>query len=549
MSEKLNKSSRYINLIKTGINEAKKGEYSKSRRIFEDCIKLDKLNFRAYINLSNIFVLEKNYNEAIELLKKHIVLKKYNIEILSHICKIYSKYYSNNHVIKYLKFLEQKDNKKNESRYYLYFLIASHFCKIDKNDLALEYYEKSLKINNTQEETYVVLLDLLERLNKIDRCEKIIIEFKRNIKVNNPKINYYESILLNRKKKYFKSEEIINKNKLEKLFLNDVNYYPKILNLVSKNNENLENYDVALESIKKRNLFLSQLKQNKYMYRENFFETFENFKKIYKKKNLEEIFFKHKKLKLVKLNIAFLVGFPRSGTTLLDTILRANSKTIVLEEKPYLLKTKEKFLSENNNNLKSIVNISENEILKLREYYLSQIKDFDYNKEKLIIDKLPLTITELGFVKILFPDSKIIVALRHPCDVVISCFFTYFKTNQAMINFINWDDTINFYDQVFELYEFYKSEFKFNYFEIKYEKLISEFSFEVKKLIKFLEIKYEENMEMFYKVAKQRNKISTPSYTQVINPLYQTSVGRWKNYKHLVNFENKLKKWIKKFNY
>ena len=56
--------------------------------------------------------------------------------------------------------------------------------------------------------------------------------------------------------------------------------------------------------------------------------------------------------------------------------------------------------------------------------------------KKIIIDKLPLSIIELGFIKIIFPNSKIILAMRHPCDVITSCFFTSFKINDSMINFL-----------------------------------------------------------------------------------------------------------------
>ena len=169
--------------------------------------------------------------------------------------------------------------------------------------------------------------------------------------------------------------------------------------------------------------------------------------------------------------------------------------------------------------------------------------------KNIFVDKLPLSIIELGFIKCIFPNSKIITLLRHPCDVIISCYFSSFKTNEAMINFLNWKDTINFYNDVFDLYEFYQSELNLNIYTIKYEDVVYDFKNQIEKLLKFLDLKYEKNQEEFYITAQKRTKISTPSYNQVINPLYTSSIGRWKNYKNINSAENDLKKWIKKFNY
>ena len=160
-----------------------------------------------------------------------------------------------------------------------------------------------------------------------------------------------------------------------------------------------------------------------------------------------------------KIDLTFLIGFPRSGTTLLDTILRTHSKTHVLEEKLYLENTKNYYFTSKNNKLDTINNISLEEIINLRKYYFDQI-NIDYKNIVNVIDKLPLTITELGFVKKIFPDAKIILALRHPCDVVISCFFSSFKMNRAMINFLSIKNTLDFYNKVLDLFEFYESRVK-----------------------------------------------------------------------------------------
>ena len=196
-----------------------------------------------------------------------------------------------------------------------------------------------------------------------------------------------------------------------------------------------------------------------------------------------------------------------------------------------------------------MLDISESEIVKIRDNYYNKFRKQISDQENIIIDKLPLSIIEIGFIKSIFPNSKFILALRHPCDVVLSCYFSFFSINEAMINFLNWENTIDFYNNVFNLFEHYENELKFDYFSIKYEDLIANFEKNITQLLSFIGLKYENNLKNFNLTAKKRDKISTPSYSQVINPLYSTSIGRWKNFSKNKNAEADLIKWIDKFSY
>ena len=213
----------------------------------------------------------------------------------------------------------------------------------------------------------------------------------------------------------------------------------------------------------------------------------------------------------------------------MDTILRSHSKIKVLEEKPILLNLRHNFFKNKNNNLTDLLKITESEKNYIRQNYLEKIILNKNDEKKIIIDKLPLSIIELGFIKIIFPNSKIILAMRHPCDVITSCYFTSFKINDSMINFLQIDDTIDFYNSVFNLFEIYEKEFNFEYTLVKYENIVNNFKHEIIRLLTFLGLEYQTKLENFHLTALKRPKISTPSYNQVINPLYQSSIGRWKN--------------------
>ena len=106
------------------------------------------------------------------------------------------------------------------------------------------------------------------------------------------------------------------------------------------------------------------------------FFTFEKYNKI---KRISE---KYK----IERELVFLVGFPRSGTTLLDTILRTHSKITVLEEKPYLLEARHDFLK-HNNDLNALLDISESEIVQIRDNYFNKFRKQISDEENIIIDK------------------------------------------------------------------------------------------------------------------------------------------------------------------
>ena len=118
-----------------------------------------------------------------------------------------------------------------------------------------------------------------------------------------------------------------------------------------------------------------------------------------------------------------------------------------------------------------------------------------------------------------------------------------------MINFLNIEKTVGFYDKVLDLFEFYENELNLEIIKIKYEDIVLDFENETKKLFKFLNLDYEEGINKFYETAQNRKMISTPSYSQVTSPLYSSSINRWKNYESLVKIEKPLKKWIERLNY
>ena len=245
----------------------------------------------------------------------------------------------------------------------------------------------------------------------------------------------YKAILYNREHKFKDSQDIILKNNLIIQFKNNNIFLLKLLELESKNYEKLELFLKAYNKVAKRNNIITNLPETKNFNRNDLIESISKYKIFYNKRNVEHITNRISYPDDSKL--VFLVGFPRSGTTLLDTILRTHTKIKVLEEQPYLINIRHKYFNSKNNDLTAIKNISQSQVNYLRKSYYNKIITSAEDRNKIIVDKFPLSIIELGFIKTIFPSSKILLAMRHPGDVITSCFFSSFKINEAMVNFLS----------------------------------------------------------------------------------------------------------------
>ena len=542
-------SEAYNLFILKGIKKASTQEFNEAEINFLDAIKMNPKRHEAFLNLSNVYILQNKLDDCLKILFDYISKNKFNEYISNHLAKICINYNLKLELLRLFETINLNNSTIEKKKQFLFFTQGQYFENQELYSDAIKSYLKSISSDNYFFQSYIKVFDLYENTNNIIELEKYINLASRKFK-NKDQIDVllvYKCLLLNRQKKFKDSEDLLNKNKIKLKFKNNNNYLLKVLNVQLKNSENLNNYKNALKIVKERNTLLSNFNENKIYNKSKISNTLKSYKKFFTKSNFQII---KSRLKYQNdKNLVFLVGFPRSGTTLLDTILRSHSKIKVLEEKPYLLELRHKFFRNKNNNLKSLLEITQNEKDEIRNNYLEKIITKKNDKDKIIIDKLPLSIIELGFIKCIFPNSKIIFSMRHPSDVVISCYFSSFKINEAMVNFLQWNDTLNFYNQVLDLFDFYEKELELDYFLIKYENIIYNFQKQIKKLINYLNLKYEKNLENFFITAQKRTKISTPSYDQVIQPLYTKSIGRWKNYSQYLNSQTELKKWIKKYKY
>ncbi len=243
---------------------------------------------------------------------------------------------------------------------------------------------------------------------------------------------------------------------------------------------------------------------------------------------------------------AFLVGFPRSGTTLLDTILMGHSDTHVLEELP-IIENMARSLGEMDN----IRALDAAAVASLREQYFAELdKRSPPPAGSLVIDKNPLSMIRMPLIHRLFPDAKIILAMRHPCDVVLSCYIQNFKPTEAMASFLDLANASRTYDRIFHYWETCREVFPTDVHMLRYEAMVADAGAATRPLFDFLGLDWQDAVLDHQKTAAERGFIRTPSYAQVLEPIYSSASGRWKRYEtQMREVLPILAPWVERYGY
>ena len=242
----------------------------------------------------------------------------------------------------------------------------------------------------------------------------------------------------------------------------------------------------------------------------------------------------------------FLVGFPRSGTTLLDTMLMGHPDVEVMEERP-CLSTVGNALG----GFGRIAELDEAELKRAQAHYFEEASKFvDFQSGAHLVDKSPLHLNSVPLIQRLFPEARFILALRHPADVVLSCFISNFRLNPSMSNFVRLDTAAEFYDLTFRNWERSREILPLDVQTVVYEDLVDNPEAELRRLTEALNLQWRDEMLDHRKTAAERGVITTASYAQVTEPIYRRSVGRWERYrKHLEPILPVLSPWAEKFGY
>jgi len=464
------------------------GQFDESLEILNKAIKLNEKNIHVLNNLGLVHGYLANYQRANEYYDRALKIKPDFLNALINLANLKEKLNLNTDAVEILK-IALKHYPKD---YFLHYTIGTLYQFLGDFKNSHFHYQKSLSINPNYTEIYR-LMSMTKKFQKNDKDIEII------------------------------------KNKLNDKNLTEV----KKMHLhfaLGKAFDDTKDFDNSFLNYKIGNDIKDKLLKFNFNLDEKIFSNF--------KKNFEA---KSGNLSL-KINsdkiIIFIIGMPRSGTSLIEQVLSAHEKVAGAGELTFLTDAiyKEFFLNPNEFDMSII---SKEKLMTIQNFYMDKINQLNYS-EKYIVDKAPLNFKWVGLIKMIFPNSHIINCNRDPMDICWSNYKQYYSSSNLgfayslknLAKFYNlYDEYMNFWQKILG---------GGNLLNIQYESFTEDFEDGVKKLLNFCNLNWSAKCVEFY---KSKNSVSTASLAQVRQPIYKTSIAAWENYSsYLKDLKNTLKK-------
>ncbi len=245
----------------------------------------------------------------------------------------------------------------------------------------------------------------------------------------------------------------------------------------------------------------------------------------------------------------FLVGFPRSGTTLLEQALAGHPRLTALEERPLLAAPYQALLS-CDAACGRLAGLGAREADAWRaHYWAAAAAEGAMTDGRVFLDKSPAGTLDLAMVARLFPRAKVLFAIRDPRDVVLSCFRNAFRMNALTYAFTSLEETAAVYTACMSLAAVYRERLPLDVLDVRYERLVDDLRGELDRVARFIGLEAAPGMLDIAATAARRT-IRTPSAAHVRAGLNREGLDRWKPFAQaLAPVDAVLAPWIERFGY
>jgi len=227
----------------------------------------------------------------------------------------------------------------------------------------------------------------------------------------------------------------------------------------------------------------------------------------------------------------FVVGFPRSGTTLLELALDAHPQLKSMDEQRFVQDALDELVASGADYPQRLRDVSQEVLNRVRASYWERVaKKAKLAPGERLVDKNPLNILRLPVIRRVFPNARILLAVRHPCDVILSCYMQQFRAPDFALLCRSIESLAVGFRRTFDYWYSQSALLSPAAHELKYEDFVRDFESGMRAVTNFLELPWAESMLRPAERAQAKGYISTPSYAQVTQPVNQKSVDRWKRY-------------------
>ena len=380
-------------------------------------------------------------------------------------------------------------------------------------ELAIQHYQKAIAIKPDYPEAYYNLGSTLRHLG---RKSESITSYEKAIKFDPNYVDAHKN--LSAMKKYKKNDPqisqmktLLSKNNLEESDQVSLNF------ALSKVYEDLDNYKDFFKFLHEGN----KLRKKELEY------SFDDDREMISK--VQEVFMppftkiKKSSYKSSVIKPIFIVGMPRSGTSLVEQIISSHHSVYGAGELEFLAINSYKELKKHNTSANDI--FSKKSFLNIRERYLESLSDLNVS-ENIITDKMPLNFRFIGFILSAFPDAKIVHLNRDARATCWSIYKYYFKSDGNGYSY-NLEDLVSYYSLYDELMKFWHKLFPNQIYDISYEDLTTNQEKETRNLLEYCELDWDDDCINFH---TNKRAVKTTSAMQVREKMYQGSSEVWKKY-------------------
>lgn len=541
-------------LLLLGHIRKQRGELNKALQQYVSILNLDPLNLEAHVQLADIFLLQIIMTKEPSWLDKaepHVVAALNISNSDAELMRVAGTFYLIKHqyerAVEYCQCYVDAKPQDAAARVSL----AKALTGVGRAEEALEHIIKATELDEADVVAWSMLAMGLEKSHRLDEMESAIVRLSKLIGEEDNRVQVLRGSLALRRKDY---EQVIT-------ILRDVLANPEGLTEeqialaygdMFRSFEKLERFDEAFVAANNAQKYMKRSMGNSLQNSDVFRETNVILRNWFTADSVRD--WPTDPCDDGIIAPIFLIGFPRSGTTLLEQMLSSH---------PHMFGTNEyNLLDVTIAHISSLLGdkvlypsvlseLSSEHIAALRQVYAARVKEVHGEDitQKRIVDKHPLNITMLGMIRRIFPEARIVMMLRDPRDVVLSCFFQVFQLNEATVNFTSLDSTVELYGDILDSWQHYKSSLGLSYYEIKYEDLVADNQTSLEKLMEFVGEPWDAEMLSYHK-KDNRRMVMTPSYLGVARPLYSTSVAKWKRYQNALQpCLPKLKPYIQALGY
>ncbi len=511
-----NPQSELQNYRATAAQFQRAGQFAAAVNIYQKVVRLDNKDADALFELGRLQGLLNPINsaglsEAIDCLKKSLALRPNDLQALLELCRLQAKNFAMNGVI------ESTDKCLSQ--------FPDNTALMSQRGNALAYLDRKQEA-----------IEILEHANSLAPMQLDIVTTLAGVYIDSGKHSEAQSLLS-------KMAANLQPNTSGDLSANESNIGDHAASIYYKLGiveDKLGNYTDAAKAIELAGQLQLQSADCKSWDKNSGIQTIADFTAEVLKANdwakNKNNALGHKQQE--KTRLVFFVGFPRSGTTLTEQLLAAHSDITTSEERVDLGYAIEAIFSHYKSDyqqdaIKRFNQLSHDDINLVRSAYWQSV-GIDNQRGGVYLDKLPLNINHIPWIQKVFPDAKLIVALRDPRDVCLSCYFQHFAPNEAMNHFLQWQTTTRYYRYVMSQWLATKEHLQMDWLETRYEDTVADIESQARRLIEFVGLEWQPEV-LSYRDALNNRAVATPSNAAIRQPLNAKAIERWRNYPELAD--------------